>query len=261
MKLISNYDNYLPPVFSPHWNNDLNKVFFCDEYIPQCEDEKYKESTKYALLIEPRTISQVGYDYILNDGWKNFKYVFTSNDEVLEKCPNAKPIHFMNVWCHSNRKKTKDVCMITSLKRMCPLHEDRIAVANELKDVVDVFGLDGNFTNPSKIHAPYRFEIVFENDIQSNWMTEKLANCFATKTIPIYLGGSKALELFNKDGIIFISNPHQAKTVISMLRTFGYEWYYNTHLDAVNDNYERVKQYNKFEDWFFKTYGEMINND
>ena len=34
---------------------------------------------------------------------------------------------------------------------------------------------------------------------------------------------------------------------------------YNRRLEAIEDNYHRVKQYENFETWFFNKYGELLD--
>jgi hypothetical protein len=37
------------------------------------------------------------------------------------------------------------------------------------------------------------------------------------------------------------------------------ESHYETLMPAIEDNYNRVKQFPVFEDWFYREYGELLN--
>ena len=50
----------------------------------------------------------------------------------------------------------------------------------------------------------YRYSIDVENGIEPFYFTEKIMNCFAAQTIPIYLGATEIGRFFNPDGIIQI---------------------------------------------------------
>ena len=66
------------------------------------------------------------------------------------------------------------------------------------------FNNDKGFVNINNTLTRYRYSIAIENDVTSYFFTEKITNCFASLTIPIYLGASCVDKFFNKDGIIKI---------------------------------------------------------
>ena len=51
----------------------------------------------------------------------------------------------------------------------------------------------------------YRFSFCVENDTYDTYFTEKILDCFATGTIPVYLGAPDIGNHFNMDGIIILS--------------------------------------------------------
>lgn len=50
------------------------------------------------------------------------------------------------------------------------------------------------------------FSVAMENVINDGYYTEKLLDCFLTGTIPIYWGTEKILNIFDKDGILFLNS-------------------------------------------------------
>lgn len=219
-----------------------------------------------ALMIEPRAIMPSGYRFLeKGNNWKKFKYIFTHDSELL-KLPNAKLILCGSVWSWSNDEtKTKFCSLVCSFKEMCDLHKVRknLAYKYEQNGVVDVFGdFKGRDTVPwvdsSQYLRDYRYSIVIENYIDDFWFTEKICNCFANKVMPIYLGARQIDQFFNADGILHMENADDIMfTVVRLQYEYG-EYLYNNRMKAIEDNYQRVKEYDRFENWFYKNYGELL---
>lgn len=257
INLISYYDhfpNHKPLPFEP-----------C---IDMYNDNFVRESTEgsCALLIEPRSICPKAYEYV-EKNWNKFRYIFTHDSKLLNICDNAKLILWgvgnANYSCFSNVKKTKLVSMVSSNKELCELHIARKALARKLKSNpnVDVMGtVDGGlFKNTFQIYAEYKFSIAFENYIDDYWFTEKICNCFANRTIPIYYGAKKIDELFNGQGIIHCHSVEDIVEVVESPKMLRYIYDSDIARKAMEDNFNRVKQYTDFETWFFKEYGELLN--
>jgi len=237
--------------------------------VDMYNDEFVKRATEgsCALLIEPRSICPKSYEYV-EKNHKKFKYIFTHDSKLLEMCDNAKLILWgmgnANYSCSNDVQKTKYISMVSSDKELCEFHIARKELARKIKDnpYVDVLGtIDGGlFKNTFQIYAEYKFSIAFENYIDDYWFTEKVCNCFANKTIPLYYGARKIGEYFNADGIIQFNSPDEIYDFINKINSPKYlnKMYY-TREEAINDNYERVKQFPDFETWFFKEYGELLN--
>jgi hypothetical protein len=94
----------------------------------------------------------------------------------------------------------------------------------------------------------YMFSISIENDTYDTYFTEKILDCFATGTIPIYKGTKKIVEHFNSEGIIFLDDINIDK--------LSPELYYS-YMDAIKDNFERVKKLYTLDDWIYNKY--LIN--
>lgn len=212
-----------------------------------------------ALLIEPRSIMPDLYPWI-KQYYSNFRYVFTHDSELLETLPNAKLLLFGGVWgADPDRPKTKDISMISSNKRMCQLHIDRMNLARQLEGKIDTFGTyKGEWISTEDAHAPYRFAVVIENYIDDYWFTEKICNCFANKTVPIYYGARKIDDFFNQNGIIHVNKLNMIPIVIDNLLSSGPEKVYDYNRSEIEDNYNRVQKYRCFEDWFYRTYKDLL---
>ena len=257
MRLISHYDCYGRKDF---WDENSDVYAITDDFVMKNEYKKIARDKKVALLIEPRAIVPEAYEYI-SKHYDEFKYVFTGDDELL-KLPNAKPIIWGGVWYREeNPKKTKLISMICSNKELCELHKERKRIARKYKDKIDVYGtIDGGTYIDDNIHKDYMYEVVIENDIQNIWLTEKICNCFATKTIPIYYGARKIDDYFNSEGIIHCKSVQEIEDWINRILESP-QWFidfYNYSKKYIDINYELSKQYENFDTWFYKRYEKEI---
>ena len=57
-------------------------------------------------------------------------------------------------------------------------------------------------------------------------------NCFSTKTVPIYYGATKILDIFNPDGIIFVDNWKDIPQIVDNL---DIDTEYTKRLEAIRD--------------------------
>ena len=212
-----------------------------------------------AILLEPRSIEPRTYDY-MEQYHDRFRYVFTHDSELL-KLDNARPLLIGGVWAYDpDCEKTKDISIISSKKRMCQLHIDRFNLARQLEGVIDTYGnYNGGLWTPTKeAHAPYRFAVVIENYRDNIYFTEKICNCFANKTIPIYYGAKQIDRYFDGRGIIHVQNVYDIPGIIKNLMDYGTEELYNRLKPVIDKNYETVQDYICFEDQFYRNNQELL---
>ena len=223
--------------------------------------------TNIALMIEPRTIMPLGYEFLEKGGWKHFKYVYTHDSRLLDSIPNAKLILVGAVWGYSDVTKSKFCSLCCSFKEMCELHMARKELAYKYTDnpFIDVYGdYMGKGSVPwvlcSDYLKDYRFSIIIENNIDDYYFTEKILNCFAHKVIPVYWGARKIDEYFNKQGIFHVESKADIEEFVDIMTKNPElpEMYYDSVKNAIDDNYKRVRSYSRFEDWLFSNYGDDL---
>ena len=90
------------------------------------------------------------------------------------------------------------------------------------------------------------FSIAIENDCYKTYFTEKITDCFAVGTIPVYLGAPDIGEHFNTNGIIIMNKNFDINSLTKEL--------YYSKIEAVKDNFNRVLQYDVLEDWIYERY-------
>ena len=83
--------------------------------------------------------------------------------------------------------------------------------------------------------------VVFENDSYAGYFTEKITDCFARGTIPIYYGDLEICKHFDCNGIISYSNG-----VLDTLTTDLYE----SKKQIIQNNMNIIKEMKMSEDYF-----------
>ena len=229
---------------------------YCDTYVKDC---KIGSRTNVAMLLEPRSMIGDAYEYVWNHS-DYFGLIFTHDSKILQ-LPQARMLNWADVWLTSNMKTTKGISIITSNKNWCPLHNARIELANRYKDSQEVDAYFGDWSNQETVIGadqylePYMFSIIIENDIDEYWYTEKLLNCFSTKTIPIYVGATKINELFNEEGMIRVDDWHDIPRIVDTICTIGLDKiYYKPDVQrAIEDNFRKVEPWKKpWKERFFR---------
>ena len=225
---------------------------------------------KYGMLIESKQVVPDNYKIFKKNKGLNreFEAIFTYDAELLNELPNAKFFPACaNVWYGKRgelfewdkecfKEKSKGISIVSSNKKMCHLHEARYNLSLYCKEnnLADTFGTfdGGSLCLIDDSLKNYRYSIIIENDISDYFFTEKITNCFASQTIPIYLGAKKIGEFFNEDGIIPIIE-NDLDNIESVLKQCTDEEY-SRRLPAIMDNYQRVQQYKNIYDYLYENY-------
>jgi hypothetical protein len=207
----------------------------------------------FAWLSESRTINPKLYEWCeANVEYleQNFELIFTNDKSLLKLSPKFKlVICSAHPWVKQRGifEKTKLVSMIASNKSLCPEHELRKYVIDKFKDDIDLYGRGYLEIEDKSIGLnDYYFTICMENLTYSNGYSEKITDCFATGTIPIYYGSPDIGEVFNEDGIIWLTEEFSIDDLTPEL--------YWSKIEAVRDNYQRAINFPIAEDWIYETY-------
>lgn len=251
------------------------KYFFWDRYNYGLDTHFYgpeamtgtlgKPAVKYGMLTESRTIVPKDYEvFHRNRGLeKDFRYIFTYDDRILNEIENARfyPVA-AGIWNSEMREgryreKDRDLSILSSDKVMCALHRFRLELARLCKrdGLADTFGRFDGGGYVEKVDETlnrYRFSMIIENDVSDYYFSERLTNCFAAQTVPVYLGARRIGDFFNTDGMILLGSAdlEEAESLIAECTRERYE----AMLPAVLDNYERVKEYVNMQDYLYEHY-------
>ncbi len=235
---------------------------------------KKTDCKKFALLLEPETMLPELYDklYKSPNVAKEFDRIFTHSSKLLDKYSNAALYLGQGVWYGTDigggkldssayKTKTKDVSMVSSNKAILESHRYRIDLAKHFASgsIVDTFGSfnGGSNVRISEALQDYRFSVVLENEISSYYFTEKLLNCFAAMTIPIYSGATDISRFFDMDGIIYLDKAMAFSEIDEIVASCDSRLY-EKKIKAVISNYNKVLDLLCLDDHIFNEYKERF---
>lgn len=94
---------------------------------------------------------------------------------------------------------------------------------------------------PSKnlFFAHAKFNIACENDIIPNMYTEKLLDCFQTRTVPIYYGCTNLEKYFDVRGVIRFNTIEELEHILAHLTPEDYA----SRLAYIEENYQRSRPF------------------
>lgn len=212
------------------------------------------------VLLEPDDISGIRKEILkLNQNY--FDLILTFDPFVLKHFSNAKKFVFGTSWIKDYQFSTKEFGVSTLIggKAITPLHRLRHQLVELLSIDFNVNLFFFNSINQSFSSSDPRllemksknsknelffcqFHIAIENVVSDNYFSEKLIDCFQTKTIPIYLGCPNIDEYFNVNGIIVV---YEYLDIVKALNKINSGTYYEMQ-EYVNINYELSKNYVDF---------------
>lgn len=234
-------------------NNFNGITIFSDDTIESNLVNTINSPNKIGWLMETREVAPQRYDNFENYK-NNYNFIMTHDNFLLKKYPEkTKFIPFGGCWIKDSNfniyPKTKLISMVLSDKKYLKGHKIRHEIFKSYLGI-DYYGRGTN--NPIEYKEAslkdYYFSIVIENSKTNNYFTEKLLDCFATGTIPIYWGCSNISDFFNPEGIININNVNDINNILSYLTPE----YYNSKINAINENLLLSKNYKCVEDWMYK---------
>jgi hypothetical protein len=180
----------------------------------------------------------------------NFDLILTFSDEVLNNCNQSKKFIFggcmLDLKTLSLNKKD-EISYIMSSKNFAPGHRFRHEIWDKYSDLKDINGLTTRFVktgpfwlpNKNELFENAKFHIVVENLITNSYITEKIVDCFLSKTVPIYWGCSNIGEFFNTDGILQFNNLHELDEQLNKVNSGLYEQL----TDVIEENYQTAQKY------------------
>lgn len=236
------------------WLNQPCELFV--DVIPNTKEDK----TRVLLVIEPNEITGFRDEIIKKKDY--FNLIITWDDIILSLCNNAILLPFGGCWIKDFnflKEKKYEITTLIGGKLLTDNHYLRhslIEVKNYLYSIkLNIFNsLTYPMNNPNtfsiinnkeiKNELFYsQFHISIENVTRNNWFTEKLIDCFQTRTIPIYIGCPNIGDYFDNRGIIQINNLDEMVIEINKITP----QYYNSKLEYIENNYNLSKKYVDFK--------------
>jgi hypothetical protein len=233
------------------FDGSSNISFYFDMGIWQPVD---KTKRNFAWLYEFSTIQVNLFNWAYQNAKQledKFEMVFTHDKRLLPLSPV-----FKLAKCNSGPwiidpqiyPKSKLISMIASTKVMCPEHQFRQEIANKYAHQIDLYG-SGRPTFIEKKEQglnDYYFSIAMENANYPDVWSEKITDCFATGTIPIFWGIQNIGDFWNENGIIRLTKNFKVEDLSPEL--------YYSKMEYIKDNLDRVLKMPTAEDYIFEAY-------
>lgn len=243
-------------------------------FIDRCFDLDQEEiidqvhsKIKLAWIHDPRAISDLQNQRLNNLEKKHiskFDYIMTYDEKLLDTYPEKCIFTPDNgIWVSDDEikihDKTKLISMIYSFKNWTEGHILRHRVADMNIENLDLYG-DGS-VNPIKFKEEglkdYQYSITIENSRAKYYYTEKLLDCFATGTVPIYWGCKNIGNYFDEKGILQFE---KLEDLAGIFETISEPNNYEIMMPFIKENFNRCQKYKRYEDFIADNiYSKILN--
>jgi len=235
-------------------NNPVSDTCFLTDMCLQDIHKANGVKRKVAWLLEPNAIHPHMYEWIQTNN-KLFDYVLTFDEDLISKGQNYLYYPHGRCWINNyeDLKKENKVSIIASSKNFTEGHQLRHKVIDKFKDI-EVFGYGYNpVENKEDSLSKYMYSVTIENCRQPGYWTEKIVDCFATKTIPIFWGDDAVSDFFDPEGIIYFNSQEELGEILEDLKVNG-DAIFESKKAAVEKNFKLVETYRIPEDWMYNNY-------
>jgi hypothetical protein len=178
-----------------------------------------------------------------------YDFILTWDEKILNDCAYARKMLYIDPWITDEfvlKEKYFELSFLRGAKSYAYGHQFRWQVfknadrLNIPKKFYDSVPFDKNIRQ-SLLFSNNQFNLSIENSQHNNYFTEKILDCFLTKTIPVYWGCPNIGNFFNMDGILYFRDFPELERIINSLS----ENYYQDHFTAVEENYNLTKEITK----------------
>ncbi len=177
-----------------------------------------------------------------------FEDVFTYSDEISSLSNKFHKVYTTNSWIKNPKiyDKSRLISMITSNKVWTEQQKYRVNFAEKNKDKIDVYGRGfREIEEKEEGLKDYMFSIAIENATYDTYFTEKILDCFATGTIPIYKGTREISDHFDSNGILFLDDID--------IEDLNPDLYFSK-IESVKRNFELIAGYKLIDDYIFSEF-------
>ena len=273
MKVYSNYlpiERYEKFILSKDKFKDLPITIFNDYFTKDNWKELGENPINILILNEPDQL--FGHHTQVQKFNNNYSLILTWGQNVIDNCDNARlfihgetnlELDYINSF-YKNKERKFEVTFLSGVLKLIEGHKLRqkiLSIENEINIPTRFWKVLSDFNYETGNRPGYRdpgcevittkgtpiegegkkevwnrnsmFHIAVENSRNLNYYTDKIVDCFATKTIPIYWGAPNIGDYFNKDGIITFENEEDLIDILNNLT----EKDYKNKLEAVEENY------------------------
>jgi hypothetical protein len=243
----------------------------CELYVDRIPSTS-KNCVRVLWVIEPNEISNLRENIIKN--YNQFDLILTYDQFIISSCPNTKLFPYGTTWINNfDLTIEKEFCITTLIggKSNCEGHKLRHSLLEKSKFINSIplhlynssnFPITG-YPEMKKIKSTLwknelfysQYHIVIENITYNNLFTEKLIDCFQTKTIPIYIGCKNIGDYFDLRGMFHIKNLDEMVDVCNNIKTTTYQ----EMITYVEINYKKSFDYCDFRNRLSEEINLLLN--
>lgn len=192
-------------------------------------------------------------EYSRCDNLDMFDIILTHDENILNTHKNSVLFPIGGCWVDIKPKeyiKNKYVSIIASAKSHTNGQKLRHDIIKQFE--LDVYGGGYRYIeNKSEALSEYSFSVVIENCKSKYYFSEKLIDCFISKTVPIYFGAEVLPECFDERGLIRFNDIESFK----VLYDNGFD--YADFLPYIQHNFNAALNYTIPEDRLVKFIKEL----
>jgi len=205
-----------------------------------------------------------------------YTYVLTYYPEILNTNPKAR--YFMGMYprvnpdIHYEKKfgvstvvgwKNNPVYPGYAVRHKLWARQDEILIPHDFYRSEEWrFAGDENCKNPilpgrenaKEMMFDCMFHVAIENILMENSFTEKIIDCFLTRTIPIHYGTPNIGKFFNIEGVYEVATVNDIIATCNMLTPAIYQY----KLDVVEENYNRALEYRDYNTHLKNTIMQLL---
>jgi len=225
-------------------------------YVNKIPTDKTNDNlVRFVYLIEPFEILDLR-NLALSRQGITYDFLLTHDEFLLTNVKNSFLTEFGSCWIKDpTPKKEYSLSFLCGGKTITEGHQLRQSLWNREQSINNIqkkFFISGNFKGNlqnSKLYPTLgttknplfesQFHICIENIKSNNWFTEKLIDCFYTKTIPIYWGCPNINAWFDTRGMIVVNTVDDIIDAAQNLNDSLYE----SLMPHVHENFARCQKF------------------
>ena len=201
------------------------------------------------ILVEPRAIQARYYNiiFILRYLYHN---ILVRDPKLAFKYNNVRSLSLAELWVETDNLRLPDfvkkrgISLIASMKKDLEGHKLRHKLISFDKShthqlLTPLGRAYEQFGDMVTALAPFRYSVVIENCIEPHYFTEKILNCLACKTIPIYWGHESIKQYFDTSNWLFFNDLEDGYEKIKFASS---DEHIVSH-DKIHENYVQAKSY------------------
>lgn len=177
--------------------------------------------------------------------------------------------HYDELFGNDNVEKSKLISIVVSNKSGTPVHKKRLEFCLALKehfgDRIDLFGRGiREFDDKWDVVAPYKYSIAIENNVELDFISEKIEDCFISLTFPFYYGCPNIDTYYDKDSYQLIDIDDFKGSCDTIEKVINDETHYDQHLESlIGSKNKYLNHYSLIPliaDFIQNNYGKTVNS-